>query len=343
MLLTVQTAPERVFPILSEAVEIILPTITTIIKELLPSLLSILESLMPIVDSVLTVLSPIMDIVSALIGPISMLIGCIAPLIDLLYSLKEVIIVVTSALLAYKAALLITSAITTVINVVKSLITTMRILSTTINGATVAQLALNAAMSLNPVGVVVAAITALVAGIALLTNSLTNCSKEVKAMADEQERLKTSIDETIKNGEAETAILKMKAERYEELRNKISLTVEEETELRNLADEMQNVLGDEVEVIDKLTGKYADLTDEVSRYIEKKNQEIKLSAYEQAAKDAYLSMYNTDKLIEEKNAEMRKIESEGINKSHKHNHKAGKSLFYSSVFCRGEREFGCHQ
>ena len=74
-----------------------------------------------------------------------------------LKNILAIIVPLTSAFIAYKTAMAISGIITTV--------------TKALNGMTIAQYALNLAMSLNPVGLVVAAITALVAAIIYLWNT----------------------------------------------------------------------------------------------------------------------------------------------------------------------------
>lgn len=79
---------------------------------------------------------------------------------ELANTLKDILAVIvplTAAFVAYKSAIAISGIITTVTNA--------------LNGMTIAQYALNLAMSLNPVGLIVAAITALIAAIVYLWNT----------------------------------------------------------------------------------------------------------------------------------------------------------------------------
>ena len=77
--------------------------------------------------------------------------------VNTLKNMLGIIVPLTAAFVAYKSVIAISGIITTVKNA--------------LNGMTVAQYALNLAMSLNPIGLVVAAIAALVAGIIYLWNT----------------------------------------------------------------------------------------------------------------------------------------------------------------------------
>lgn len=96
-------------------------------------------------------------------------------------------------------------------------------------------------------------------------------------------------------------MLKDKVKRYDELRTAVSLTSDEQKELSTLAQELQSVLGDEVTVVDQLTGKYNDLTDAVDTYVQKKTASVKLSAYEQEATEAYNIKRNAENKLKELN------------------------------------------
>ena len=83
--------------------------------------------------------------------------GGLEDFVNKLKNMLNIIVPLTAAFVAYKAVMAISGIITTV--------------TTALNGMTIAQYALNLAMSLNPIGLVVAAIAALVAGIVYLWNT----------------------------------------------------------------------------------------------------------------------------------------------------------------------------
>ena len=83
--------------------------------------------------------------------------GGLEDFVNTLKNMLNIIVPLTAAFVAYKAVMAISGIITTV--------------TTALNGMTIAQYALNLAMSLNPIGLVVAAIAALVAGIVYLWNT----------------------------------------------------------------------------------------------------------------------------------------------------------------------------
>ena len=105
------------------------------------------------------------------------------------------------------------------------------------------------------------------------------------------------MEETISKGEAEMAMLKDKASRYEELRTAVDLTADEEAELKNLALDLQDILGENVTVINALTGEYNDLADAVDAYVQKQMAAVKLSAYDEMLKETYTAIINAEKII----------------------------------------------
>lgn len=107
-----------------------------------------------------------------------------------------------------------------------------------------------------------------------------------------------NIENSITDNEAEMSVLKNKANRYEELRTAISLTADEESELRGLASDLQNILGENVTVINSLTGEYNDLTAAIEAYIQKQSKAVELEAYEDAAKEAYKTILKAQSTID---------------------------------------------
>lgn len=120
-----------------------------------------------------------------------------------------------------------------------------------------------------------------------------------KELNDAIDQMHDSVESSIADNEAEMSVLKDKVKRYDELRTAVSLTSDEQKELSTLAQELQSVLGDEVTVVDQLTGKYNDLTDAVDTYINKKTASVKLTAYEEAAKEAYRIKAEAEETLKE--------------------------------------------
>lgn len=175
------------------------------------------------------------------------------------------------------------------------------VLSGKLDIATAKTIALNTAMSMNPAGIIAVAVGLLATALTGFAISAGTAESAAKELNDAIDQMHDSVESSIADNEAEMSVLKDKVKRYDELRTAVSLTSDEQKELSTLAQELQSVLGDEVTVVDQLTGKYSDLTDAVDIYIQKKTASVKLSAYEQAATEAYNIKRNAENKLKELN------------------------------------------
>jgi TP901 family phage tail tape measure protein len=175
------------------------------------------------------------------------------------------------------------------------------VLSGKLDIATAKTIALNTAMSMNPAGIIAVAVGLLAAALTGFAISAGTAESAAKELNDAIDQMHDSVESSIADNEAEMSVLKDKVKRYDELRTAVSLTTDEQKELSTLAQELQGVLGDEVTVVDQLTGKYNDLTDAVDTYVQKKTASVKLSAYEQAATEAYNIKRNAENKLKELN------------------------------------------
>jgi hypothetical protein len=175
------------------------------------------------------------------------------------------------------------------------------VLSGKLDVATAKQIALNTAMNMNPAGIIAVAVGLLATALTGFAISAGTAESAAKELNDAIDQMHDSVESSIADNEAEMSVLKDKVKRYDELRTAVSLTSDEQKELSTLAQELQGVLGDEVTVVDQLTGKYSDLTDAVDIYIQKKTASVKLSEYEQAATEAYNIKRNAENKLKELN------------------------------------------
>jgi TP901 family phage tail tape measure protein len=175
------------------------------------------------------------------------------------------------------------------------------VLSGKLDVATAKQIALNTAMNMNPAGIIAVAVGLLATALTGFAISAGTAESAAKELNDAIDQMHDSVESSIADNEAEMSVLKDKVKRYDELRTAVSLTSDEQKELSTLAQELQGVLGDEVTVVDQLTGKYNDLTDAVDIYIQKKTASVKLSAYEQEAAEAYNIKRNAENKLKELN------------------------------------------
>ncbi len=175
------------------------------------------------------------------------------------------------------------------------------VLSGKLDVATSKQIALNTAMNMNPAGIIAVAVGLLATALTGFAISAGTAESAAKELNDAIDQMHDSVESSIADNEAEMSVLKDKVKRYDELRTAVSLTSDEQKELSTLAQELQSVLGDEVTVVDQLTGKYNDLTDAVDTYVQKKTASVKLSAYEQEAAEAYNIKRNAENKLKELN------------------------------------------
>lgn len=176
--------------------------------------------------------------------------------------------------------------------------TVYAVLSGKLDIATAKQVALNTAMNLNPAGIIAAGVGLLATALTGFALNASTADTATSELNDSIEQMKKNTEDSIAQNEAEMSVLKDKAKRYEDLRTAISLTADEKKELASLAQDLQGVLGDEVSVVDQLTGEYNDLTSAIDSYIEKKSASVKLNAYEEAAKEAYEIKAKAQKTID---------------------------------------------
>lgn len=181
------------------------------------------------------------------------------------------------------------------------------VLSGKLDVATAKQIALNTAMNMNPAGIIAVAVGLLATALTGFAINAGTAESAAKELNDAIDQMHDSVESSIADNEAEMSVLKDKVKRYDELRTAVSLTSDEQKELSTLAQELQSVLGDEVTVVDQLTGKYNDLTDAVDTYINKKTASVKLTAYEEAAKEAY----NIKRTAEETISDFRSLYENG--------------------------------
>lgn len=216
-------------------------------------------------------------------GAISELLKIAVEAIKVAWEHKDVILAIVSAMIAYKAALAIEPIVT-------QLKTSVQSLSKAQDTATDSTKKLNNAISPNPWALAAAAVATFIVKLTGVISTATSCSDEVQRLVDSTNSLKNNMENSISSAEADMTILKNKADRYEELRQKIKLTFDEELELKGLSKDLKAVLGDSCDIINSLTGEYNDLTDAVENYISKHMAEVELKAYESLAVEAIQKM-----------------------------------------------------
>lgn len=156
--------------------------------------------------------------------------------------------------------------------------------------ATVGQTALNAAMSASPLGKIASAIGALISllGSLAITSALTSEKTEdlgdkVRQIGESYESSIQSIEKSVASEKAELSVVEKLIPRYEELNNKASKTAGEKLELKNITDQINNVLPDTIHLINEEKMAYDATADSIRNTIEARKESIESIAKQNAA------------------------------------------------------------
>lgn len=272
----------ELMPIVSEAIDVInenLPDIEKMIDDFAPILASLLDRLLELITDILpqlvALLQPLLEIV------VEGFLPAVINLVKFILQFKEAIYVAVAALVAFKTAVAISNII--------------EMFTSSVKRAEMAQKALNAATSANPFVLIATVLLGAAAAYDTFISTTAKLTRETNSLFDSIKKSDEVYKESISTSETEIAILEKKASRYDELREKTSLTAAEEAELSSIASELQNVLGSNVDVIDSNTQAYNDINAALEKYIENKKTEIELSAKEQRSKEAYINIEELNK------------------------------------------------
>lgn len=205
---------------------------------------------------------------------IEVLIKLLRGAIEIVFELGDTITAVLAGVAAYK----------TVEKVIKT-VEAVKKLKTAINTATVAQQAFNAASSANPVGLIIAGITTAAVAAISFTENFRQASEAANDYNESVSKISSNSEKSIKNAGEEVEALSQKVKRYDELRNVTNLTAAQSAELKALAEELQQVFGNSVTVVDSLTGKYNDLTTALKEYSAQQVSSATLEAHKNQLKE----------------------------------------------------------
>ena len=211
---------------------------------------------------------------------------------------KDAVLSLVIAYGAYKVAMNVGSLISSVVVALKSLITHTKTAKT-------AQEGMNAACNANPYVLLASVLVGLV-------GSFIAFNASVEETETTYQRLNKSINESVAETKAETELLKEKGKRYEELRQKVKRTTEEESELYKIAAELEAAYPNQIELIGETAGAYKELGDQIEIVSEEliKQSQIKATSnaleqaltekYSKAAElyDMYVDFLNSDKIFE---------------------------------------------
>lgn len=163
--------------------------------------------------------------------------------------------------------------------------------------ATAGQTALNAAMSANVAGAVASAIGVAVAALGSYAVMSTLTSQKTANLRDNLNQIEDSYNSSIESIEknalsekAELDVVEKLIPKYEELNKKANKTASEKAELKNIVDQINNVLPDAIKLVNEEKSAYDATTESIRNTIEARKESIESIAKQNAAIKAQESL-----------------------------------------------------
>lgn len=242
--------------------------------------------------------------------------------------LVKVIASVTAGFLAYKTTLIAIQAIKTAQNILGTVSAFLSLIPT-IRSAKDAMLLLNMTFSANPIGLVIAGITALTTAFILLTSKQRESEKANKEFAKEMKNSKEAYEEYNQSIDKTTEANLAQINSASRLKDELKTLVDEngnvkkgyESRVDFILNQLNQALGTEYKRTGEIIDKYKDLQGEIDKLVEKKKAEIILDGMKekwtkaneeetQATKDLTEAYKNLDKPIEEVREDLKKLKEE---------------------------------
>lgn len=177
-----------------------------------------------------------------------------------------------------------------------------RVADTTATEAqTVAQNGLNASMLASPVGLTIASVTALAAGIYILANNTEQLSEESKKAISDMEELNSSISKSNESIQDEYGIYEKQAEQLDNIVDKNGKVKKGKEDLAQAIVDNFEKMGIEIDYVDGQIQGYKDLKREINKTIEAKKAE----AYLETNKDDYVKAMKQEKEYAKKIADQK--------------------------------------
>lgn len=205
----------------------------------------------------------------------------------------------TDAIIALLSAYAAFTGANAIGNGIMTLVRSMKALKTANDAATVSQTAMNAAAAANPYVLVASAIAAVVAGLAIYATTADDVGNKIKDINKTVEQLQQNTQDTIADTEAEIKVIERKSERYEELRSIVNRTAAEESELANLARELQTLLPEGTTLINEQSGAYLSLAGSIDTVIESMRQQATMNAYQEEYTELIKQQLEAEKAMED--------------------------------------------
>lgn len=153
---------------IGEAIPEIVPVVIELIEKIAQAIIDNIPLIEDAAAQILVGIGTALGDISPILQPVSDLFLFLADNMD---KVTPVVVALTAAFAAYKAEMAISSIITSVVGMINNLRTAYVTAASAEEGLTVAQWLLNAAMSANPIGIIIAVIAALVAAFIYLWNT----------------------------------------------------------------------------------------------------------------------------------------------------------------------------
>ena len=173
--------------------------------------------------------------------------------------------------------------------------------------ATAVTAAFNTVIKANPImaiasviGIVVSAIGIFISQVKKSKSAVEEAAEETNKYAEAMENVRQNAQDNVDKSTAEVGVIREKAKRYEELRQRINyLTKGEMEEFKNLCAELQEILPEGTEIINEQTGAYNDLADSIDLVCQKMEKNAVLNYKYKEYEEAAAQNYDVQKRIDE--------------------------------------------
>ena len=172
--------------------------------------------------------------------------------------------------------------------------TAVALLTGKISLATVAQKLWNMAMSANPIGILLVAVTALTAGLVFLATRQTENQKKAKELANEMANTRKEMEDYDESIDKTTNANLTHINSVSKLKDELKTLVDENGKVKKgyegrvsfILNQLNEALGTEYELNENIIQNYKDLQGEIDKLIEKKKAQIILEGQEEKYKNA---------------------------------------------------------
>lgn len=173
--------------------------------------------------------------------------------------------------------------------------------------ATAVTAAFNTVIKANPImaiasviGIVVSAIGIFISQVKKSKSAVEEAADETNKYAEAMENVRQNAQDNVDKSTAEVGVIREKAKRYEELRQRINyLTKGEMEEFKSLCTELQEILPEGTEIINEQTGAYNDLADSIDLVCQKMEKNAVLNYKYKEYEEAAGQNYDVQKRIDE--------------------------------------------